>query len=927
MRLLQKVLFITALFGGVLLFGRGVYADTPVGGLYSANQHWTLAGSPYIVEGFGEGVVIQSGATLTIDPGVIIKLKSCTQLWVDGTVIARGTAERPIIFTSFYDDSVGGETDGLCLTACSPGDLWRIGGGLPSGNPRLEFDYTQVRFSAHGFDLVLTSLPITVTNSVIENGGYGFRLNQTGSDLIIENNVIRNNGYGFFLNQINDSSNFIKNNIVSGNSFRGAYNQTPDVTADMRNNSWGDPSGPLHPTLNPDGLGNQVSDGIIFDPWLEKVTAPPTKTPVIIVPGIAGSELKDGGDLIWADLDQMFFDIGDQFITEKLGLDESGQPVNTETQVGEVIEKILGGVPILNINIFEALTLRLFGTGYVLNQDIFFFPYDWRLDINDTASGLADKIEQVKSQTGAEKVDIIAHSMGGLLTKEYIRQNGKSSIDKLIFIGTPHIGAPKAGKIVLAGDRMGIPWLTAARIKEIGEHSVAVHELLPNSSYFIVAGPYIKNSDGDLLDYGQTKQLLIEQGSATDVFNAAENFFTHGLENTDFTGIDAYNIAGCKNETHAGYQTRADGTIEFIKYRAGDKTVPLISANEISIPIENKFYVTKGTHAELPSRPGIRNLIADILTNQPLTNYENVSADSSVCGIEGQELIWRSPVDVHIYDSQGRHTGPIGNDAIEYGIPEIDYEIFGHEKFIFVPSDAEIYQIIAHGLDAGTFDLSIRQNDNGTVTGASVFNDIPVTASSEVKLVLSGGSIISNIEVDEDGDGTFIPVPATSFLSSLEAEDTTPPDIVIVSPTSKSYERSEVLPIDVLVSDDNSGLLTTEFMLDNNVVLYPRIDLFFYFLGSHSLDVSAIDRAGNTATASFNFQIIATIDSTISDINRAYELGWIKKKSVRNGLIQKISELSISAFIKQLEREYAKGSINERAYNLLKEDASWLLNK
>ena len=63
------------------------------------------------------------------------------------------------------------------------------------------------------------------------------------------------------------------------------------------------------------------------------------------------------------------------------------------------------------------------------------------------------------------------------------------------------------------------------------------------------------------------------------------------------------------------------------------------------------------------------------------------------------------------------------------------------------------------------------------------------------------------------------------------------------------------------------------------------------------------------------------------DINRAYELGWIKKKSVRNGLIQKISELSISAFIKQLEREYAKGSINERAYNLLKEDASWLLNK
>jgi len=32
-------------------------------------------------------------------------------------------------------------------------------------------------------------------------------------------------------------------------------------------NNWGDPSGPYHPYLNPDGVGNQVSNGVAFNPW------------------------------------------------------------------------------------------------------------------------------------------------------------------------------------------------------------------------------------------------------------------------------------------------------------------------------------------------------------------------------------------------------------------------------------------------------------------------------------------------------------------------------------------------------------------------------------------------------------------------------------------------------------------------------------
>jgi hypothetical protein len=42
----------------------------------------------------------------------------------------------------------------------------------------------------------------------------------------------------------------------------------PQQIADFTLNYWGDPSGPYHPTLNPNGLGDVVGDSVLFDPWL-----------------------------------------------------------------------------------------------------------------------------------------------------------------------------------------------------------------------------------------------------------------------------------------------------------------------------------------------------------------------------------------------------------------------------------------------------------------------------------------------------------------------------------------------------------------------------------------------------------------------------------------------------------------------------------
>jgi hypothetical protein len=69
----------------------------------------------------------------------------------------------------------------------------------------------------------------------------------------------------------------LDSNIIYGN-----YGPTIDwvlddrVGMDARNNWWGDPSGPYHPTLNPSGQGDTLlSDSVLFIPWL---TEPPDTT-------------------------------------------------------------------------------------------------------------------------------------------------------------------------------------------------------------------------------------------------------------------------------------------------------------------------------------------------------------------------------------------------------------------------------------------------------------------------------------------------------------------------------------------------------------------------------------------------------------------------------------------------------------------------
>ncbi len=91
----MKKYYFIFLFSLSLIHTTICFAQTEVSEKITVDTTWTKSNSPYIVTGT---VNIYPGATLTIEPGVVVKLDSSISIQIGGELIARGTETDSIYF-------------------------------------------------------------------------------------------------------------------------------------------------------------------------------------------------------------------------------------------------------------------------------------------------------------------------------------------------------------------------------------------------------------------------------------------------------------------------------------------------------------------------------------------------------------------------------------------------------------------------------------------------------------------------------------------------------------------------------------------------------------------------------------------------------------------------------------------------------------
>ncbi len=199
--------------------------------------------------------------------------------------------------------------------------------------------------------------------------------------------------------------------------------------------------------------------------------------PVILIPGLMGSVLEsETGGEIWP---------GSLFDVLFSRYHHAALEINPETLLpdpGDVrAERITGKFAGRDFYSSIIETLETAG-GFTYaepgqspaqgRRHYYIFTYDWRLDNVQTVRKLDEFVEQIRADHADPdlEVDIIAHSMGGMIARYYMRYGtvdvttdnefpinyyGEDRIRRIVLLGTPNLGSVESLKAFIVGRRIG----------------------------------------------------------------------------------------------------------------------------------------------------------------------------------------------------------------------------------------------------------------------------------------------------------------------------------------------------------------------------------------------------------------------------------------------------------------------------------------
>lgn len=308
--------------------------------------------------------------------------------------------------------------------------------------------------------------------------------------------------------------------------------------------------------------------------------APPAEAGlrVLLVPGIMGSQLglprrpPLPNDIVWLD------------------------PI--DIQLGRLATlRLPGPAPIvpLGVVLFSYLRLKLYLRAHGFAAE--FHDYDWRLPVTQLGARLVERVRA----SGAARVAIVAHSMGGLITRAALALASLGNVERLVFLGTPHRGSFAAVQ-ALRGTYVVVRKVARLALRASAESLAAeVFSTFP-SLYDLLPARDSTGNGLDVFDAGswpgggpQPRPALLEAALAARARLAVPDGRW-------------FSIVGVDQKTVTGIERRGDDFV-YTLTRHGDGTVPAASAALEGAP---RAYA-RVAHSDLTRDPVVAAAVVDVL--------------------------------------------------------------------------------------------------------------------------------------------------------------------------------------------------------------------------------------------------------------------------------------------------------------------------
>jgi pimeloyl-ACP methyl ester carboxylesterase len=283
------------------------------------------------------------------------------------------------------------------------------------------------------------------------------------------------------------------------------------------------------------------------------------RRPVVVVPGLMGSELWLGSERLWPNPKVI--------LTNPEIFRLPGDP---RIEVRNIVNEVVIVPNIVKQRQYSGLGDYLeTSLGYERGKDLLEFAYDWRQDVRLAAQRLGDAIQRWKVNP---PVTILAHSLGTLVTRYYVeRLGGKDVVERIILMGGPHSGTPKGLTAILVGPGM-LPFNVGA------ERMRNVLSTFPSAYQIVPTYPCIIDQGGTTIDALEDRSWLPEKQRP---FLAAARSFRRELgESSSVPAVSIFGY-GFKTILRVKIERRSDGQwhcVEFVEDAAGDLSVPSGSA-------------------------------------------------------------------------------------------------------------------------------------------------------------------------------------------------------------------------------------------------------------------------------------------------------------------------------------------------------------